>query len=232
VKADRPASTVALHGTAALKRPRALLFDWDSTLVDNWKSIERALNATLVAMGHDPWTAEETRARVRASMRESFPRLFGSRWEEAKTIFYDSINACHLEHLTPLPGASEMLDDLFSAGLYLGVVSNKTGEILRREAAHLGWTRFFGRVIGAGDAVRDKPDPAPVVLALEESPVPPGREVWFIGDTAIDMVCARNSGCASVLIAGHGQASDDFSASPPDYQVLNCYELCTLVRRL
>ena len=222
---DRSGATVARNSTLVIKRPRALLFDWDSTLVDNWKSIERALNTTLVAMGHAPWTAEETRARVRASMRESFPRLFGSRWEEAKDIFYDTINACHLEHLRPLPGATEMLSDLSGSGFYLGVVSNKTGEILRREAAHLGWTRFFGRLVGAGDAVRDKPDPAPVVMALEESPVPAGREVWFVGDTAIDMACARNSGCASVLIVGQGPVTDDFSAAPPDYVVLNCFEV-------
>jgi phosphoglycolate phosphatase len=231
VMSARPERDGLSQGSTALTRPRALLFDWDSTLVDNWRSIETALNATLVAMGHAPWTAEETRARLRASMRESFPRLFGSRWEEAKQIFYDGINASHLEHLTPLPGAAEMLNDLAESGLYLGVVSNKTGSILRREAAHLGWDRFFGRVIGAGDALRDKPDPAPVFMALEGSEVRPGAAVWFVGDTAIDVDCARNANCTSILVAGQGHGRDDFSNSRPDYEVLSCIELSALVRR-
>jgi phosphoglycolate phosphatase len=228
----RPDRTHLPQDPPALTRPKALLFDWDSTLVDNWKSIETALNTTLVAMGHAPWTAEETRARVRASMRDSFPRLFGPRWEEARQIFYDSINACHLKHLAPLPGAAEMLRDLAGSGLYLGVVSNKTGSILRREAAHLGWDRLFGRLIGAGDAPRDKPDPAPVFMALEGSQVMPGAAVWFVGDAAIDVDCARNASCTSILVAGQGQGRDDFSASLPDYEVLNCVELSALVRRI
>ncbi|HEY6335247.1 MAG TPA: hypothetical protein VI113_05115, partial [Alphaproteobacteria bacterium] len=62
MKNARPEKDDLSRGPTALTRPRALLFDWDSTLVDNWRSIETALNATLVAMGHAPWTAEETRA--------------------------------------------------------------------------------------------------------------------------------------------------------------------------
>ena len=45
----RPENDGLSRGSTALTRPRALLFDWDSTLVDNWRSIETALNATLVA---------------------------------------------------------------------------------------------------------------------------------------------------------------------------------------
>ena len=31
-------------------RPRALLLDWDNTLVDSWEGIRDALNTALVAM--------------------------------------------------------------------------------------------------------------------------------------------------------------------------------------
>lgn len=225
-------SNTSIGQALILARPRALLFDWDSTLVNNWKSIEEALNTTLVAMNHPPWTAEETRARVRESMRESFPRLFGERWEKARRIFYDTIRARHLVNLEPLPGVEELLTDLAEAGLYLGVVSNKTGEFLRREVGHLGWDRYFKRVVGAGDAVRDKPDPAPVSLALAGSGIEPGHKVWLVGDTALDMVCAQNAGCISILMAGQGHGMDDFSTAPPTWTVSNCFELRSLVRRL
>jgi len=52
-------------------RPKALLFDWDNTLVNTWPAIHDANNYTLVAMGHEPWTFEETLQRVRKSMRDS-----------------------------------------------------------------------------------------------------------------------------------------------------------------
>ncbi|MBV5336280.1 HAD hydrolase-like protein, partial [bacterium] len=68
------------------------------------------------------------------------------------------------------------------------------------EAEALGWTRRFGRLVGANDAARDKPDPAPVWMALESSGLQPQDGVWFIGDSDIDMQCAHAAGMVGVLI--------------------------------
>ena len=217
--------------SSPLGRPQAILFDWDSTLVDNWLSIEHAVNATLAAMGHPAWSAEETRRRVRESMRDTFPRLFGDRWPEAREIFYQAFIEKHLEHLRPLGGAADMLAKLADAGFFLGVVSNKQGTLLRKEAAHLGWTRHFRSLVGAGDAPRDKPDPAPVALALADGSVAMGRDVWFVGDTALDMRCAINAGCVPILIAGHASATDDFSTARPELEVVDWASFSTLVLR-
>ncbi|MBZ0325793.1 MAG: HAD hydrolase-like protein, partial [Alphaproteobacteria bacterium] len=108
--------------TARPPAPRAILFDWDNTLVDSWPPIHAAMNAALAAMGHPAWTPEDTRARVRRSLREAFPDLFGDRWEEARDIFYDSFQAHHLETLAARPGAAEMLAEIAGRGVYLGVV--------------------------------------------------------------------------------------------------------------
>ena len=89
---------------------------------------------------------------MRASARDSFPVLFGERAEEAMRIFYDTFEADHLAKLRALPGAGDMLARLAEAGMLLGVVSNKSGYLLRREAAHLGWTSLFQRLVGANDA--------------------------------------------------------------------------------
>jgi phosphoglycolate phosphatase len=198
--------------------PRAVLFDWDNTLVDNWPTIHDALNATLAAMGHPTWTLAETRERVRASLRDSFPKMFGPRWEAARDIFYARFEARHIETLVPLPGAPELLNALHARGVYLGVVSNKTGRYLRKEAAALGWTRWLGRLVGAQDAAVDKPDRAPVDLALADTGVAPGPAVWFVGDTAMDMRCAHAAGCTAILVGETGRG-DDFSGGAPHFQV-------------
>jgi phosphoglycolate phosphatase len=184
--------------------PRAILFDWDNTLVDNWPAVHEALNTTFVAMGHEAWTLEETRARVRKSLRDTFPEMFGDRWTDARKIFYDRFAAVHLDFLDPFAGTEDGLAWLAGAGIYLGVVSNKSGPYLREEATQLGWDGFFGRVVGATDAERDKPDPAPVFLALEGSGIAAGRDVWFIGDGAVDVECAVNAGLTPVAFLQDG----------------------------
>ena len=184
----------------AMTPPRAILFDWDNTLVDSWLTIHEALNHVMAAMDKPLWSLAETRARVRLSLRESFPLHFGDRWEEARGIYLDRFRAIHLERLIPLPGRAEMVAALAAEGIFLGVVSNKTGALLRLEAERLGWSDYFGRLVGAGDATADKPDPAPVRLALEPSGVELGGDVWFVGDTGVDIECAANAGCVSVLL--------------------------------
>ncbi len=218
----------------AALRPRAVLFDWDNTLADNWACVHDALNAALVAMGHAPWTFAETRDRVRRSMRESFPDLFGARWTEARDIFYARFAAAHLDHLQPMPGAAALLDALGAAGVYLAVVSNKTGRFLRREVGALGWTDRFGAVVGAGDAAADKPDPAPVTAALAPIGLAPGgfarEQVWFVGDADIDLECAHRSGCLPVFLAPRDAGAPD--DSPPVHWLDDCDGLRDLVRRL
>jgi len=99
-----------------LVRPRAILFDWDNTLVDSWATIHEALNVVMAAMEKPSWSLQETKERVRLSLRESFPIHFGARWEEAREIYLDAFRAIHLDRLNSLPGRSELLRALFRRG--------------------------------------------------------------------------------------------------------------------
>ena len=213
----------------SLVRPHAVLFDWDNTLVDTWVVIHDALRTTFEAMEQEPWTLAETRARVRQSAREAFPQLFGARAEEAAQIFYGAFEARHLDLLRELPGASAMLQALAGTGCFLGVVSNKRGYLLRREAAHLGWSGLFGSLVGANDAVRDKPATEPVELALASAGVGPGPQVWFVGDTDIDMVCARNAGCTPILLREQPPEENEFAEAQPADHFVTCQALAERV---
>ena len=57
-------------------KPSALLFDWDNTLVDGWAAIAAALNAAFAAYGKPLWTVDDTKSRVRVSLKESFPVIW------------------------------------------------------------------------------------------------------------------------------------------------------------
>jgi phosphoglycolate phosphatase len=208
------AASLATTSSRAILRPRAILFDWDNTLVDSWETIHEALNVVMAAMGRPLWSLHETKARVRLSLRESFPLHFGAQWEEARRIYLDAFRAIHLERLRPLPGSGELLQRLTECGIFLGVVSNKTGALLRREAERIGWSSLFGSVVGAGDAILDKPDAASVALALKPSGIPASGAVWLVGDTGVDMECAYNSGCIPVLL-GVGETREEFLHCAP-----------------
>lgn len=189
-----------------LSLPRAILFDWDNTLVDTWPLIHGALVETFNSMGQTPWTLDEVKAKVAKSLRDSFPALFGDRWEEAAKIYQETYLASHLKNLSAMPEAEALLISLHKRVPFIGIVSNKKGPSLRMELKHLGWDKYFDVAIGSQDAEQDKPDPAPVYLALKGTGIEPGPDVWFVGDSAIDIECAIASGCLPILYGHHPEA--------------------------
>jgi phosphoglycolate phosphatase len=205
-----------------MTRPRAVLFDWDNTLVDSWDTIHDALRHCFTQMGREPWTIDEVKARTRLSLTEAFPPIFGERWQEARQHYFDRFHAIHLDSIKPLRGAVAMLDALAALGVPLAVVSNKTGATLRKEVAHFGWTPRFAKLVGAGDASADKPAAAPILMALEAMGVPASSAAWYVGDTAMDMQCAANAGCHAVLLHTDAAGDPDFQRFLPGLRFGDC----------
>jgi len=217
---------------ADLERPLAIVFDWDNTLIDSWAAIHDAQNHVFAHFGMPLWSLEDIRRRVRGSMRDSYPQLFGERWREAGDLFYARFAERHLDTLTPLPGAAEALVTLRRSGLYLAVVSNKHGDYLRQEAAALGWEEHFGRIVGAFDAARDKPAVDPVDLALAGSGIGRGPAVWFAGDADVDLECAVAASCVPVLVRPEPPGESEFYPHQPRIYVDSCKMLSSLVETL
>ncbi len=200
----------------ALKKPKAILFDWDNTLVDSWPTIHKAMAFTFETMGHKPWTLEETKVKVHRSMRDAFPDIFGERWLEAADLYQKTYRSIHLEHLKAMEDAETMLENLHKkTDIFVAVVSNKSSGNLQKEVNHINWKRFFKSVVGATDAPEDKPSPAPVHLALSGSSLKPDEDIWFVGDSVTDMECAHNSGCLPVFFGDRDMNDGAFVHCPP-----------------
>jgi phosphoglycolate phosphatase len=205
-------------------KPDAIIFDWDDTLADNWESIHGALNASLKAMDQKTWSLEKTKSNVRRSLRDSFPDMFGDKWEDAADIFYNHIRSNHLKTLKPLYFAEELLGQLMNSKIILGIVSNKTGDLLRAECDHLGWSNYFINIIGANDSVKDKPAPDPIFLCLEGSGLKSNLGTWYVGDAPTDIECAINAGVTGVLIKNSAITSD-YAEFPPHFHFQNLNKL-------
>ncbi len=189
-----------------IKKPKAILFDWDNTLVDSWPVIHAALHKTFEAMGHEPWSFDDVkngRGGIHHSLRDSFPRIFGDEWEEAKQHYFSYFLADHLEKIEMIPNAEDVIKTISDANIYMAVVSNKTGKYLREEVEHLGLSSYFTKIIGANDADRDKPHPDPVYMALEGSGIFVDDsnidDIWLVGDSMTDIETAINVKCKPVL---------------------------------
>jgi len=207
--------------------PSAIIFDWDNTLADTWNIIHASLNVTFEEMGHEPWSFEDVksgRQNIHKSLRSSFPEIFGDEWEKARDIYYDAFKLKHLDEIQPIFGAEKMLKNIKDKGIYTAIVSNKTGKYLREEVAHLGWESYFNSVVGATDAKRDKPFPDPVHLAINGSKIVLDKNVWFIGDSQVDIECATNTNCLPILWTKNEKNEENYSNYSSVIHILESYQ--------
>ena len=180
--------------------PKAILFDWDNTLVNNWDPIFFAYKKTLKALGLKKQSREETLKNAKYSLRETFPRIFKNDWKKAKKIFYLEFKKIHLKKIKSIPNALKVLKKIKEKKIKCGVISNKDGNLLRKEINKLGWKKYFKVIVGANEAKKDKPSKYPLLLALNKISLKCNKNIWYVGDNEIDVEFAKKNKCFSVFV--------------------------------
>lgn len=191
-------------------KPKAIIFDWDNTLVDTWPLIQIAIDTTMTAMGKEPWGLEKVRDNVHKSMRESFPEIFGTDWVKAGEIYKNTYRSINLDKISLLQDAENLIKIIAQKQIIQCVVSNKIGTTLRQEAKKIESAKNFFSMIGASDADSDKPSTKPVELALLGSNLGlNNKDIWFVGDTITDIDCAINCGFTPILFGIVGKNGEE-----------------------
>jgi HAD superfamily hydrolase (TIGR01549 family) len=192
---------------------RAVLFDWDGTLVDSAETSYRAYRSVFAALDI-PFDRETYRRTYSPNWHRTYVALGlpRERWDEADARWL----ASYAEERNPLlPGAEESLTRLRAAGHARGIVSSGERERVTREMAELGVAGYFSAVVCGGETENRKPHPEPLLVALEHMRLRPS-EVAYVGDSPEDVEMSRSAGVFAVGIPGGFPNRDGLVASRPD----------------
>lgn len=179
-------------------RIQAALFDLDGTLVDSLGDIADAMNWALAAHGLPAHPEDAYRQFVGEGVvklvERAVPAAHGAPLREAVLGAYrDRYAERLLERTRPFPGIPALLEALAQDGLLLGVLSNKPDAPTQRLVAALFPGVPFRAVYGERAGVPRKPDPTAALALAAELGVAPAA-CAFVGDTPVDMGCARRAG--------------------------------------
>ncbi|HZM52580.1 MAG TPA: HAD-IA family hydrolase, partial [Vicinamibacteria bacterium] len=83
------------------------------------------------------------------------------------------------------------------------------------ELADLGMAELFEVLVCAEDTVRRKPDPEPLLLALQRMRLAPAEAV-YVGDSPEDVQMAQTAGVRTVGIPGGFPNREALAAARPD----------------
>lgn len=209
MKKSSPHATV-FEMTNVNQKPKAVLFDWDNTIIISKSLLYEILRFTIQDLNLEERLLDSKvfLENLHLSARDVFPKIFGERWKEAMEIYEKRFANRHLETLEIMPGIVPVFKLLAEHGVTMAVVSNKEGYFVRKEAEHLKVSEYFHKIIGSFDAESDKPSPLPAYLALQElwKPEEFGADMWFIGDSLADLECGYNAKCSPILLGENGFA--------------------------
>lgn len=213
------------HHRSRNPAPAGFIFDLDGTLADSFADIAAALNHTREFFGHPPLPQPEIVRQVGSGSEYLVRALVPvpeTRCAEALRFFLKRYEENALEQTRLFPGVLEVLARY--AHCPLAVVSNKTQRLSDLILQGLGIRNRF-RVVLGGDALeRMKPDPLPLLHALEVFGLPPGQ-VAMVGDGLHDLHAGRAAGVITVAVTTGVENQDTLAAENPDHLIDSMAEL-------
>jgi phosphoglycolate phosphatase len=178
-----------------------IIFDLDGTLIDSRADLALAVNLTREELGLAAIPQAEVVGYVGEGVRRLLSRAIPElpqQLDRALAINQRHYRAHLLDQTTLYPGVGAALERFRRAGIPLMVVTNKPREFTDLILAGLEIATFMSAVVGGGDCPGLKPDPAPLLMALEQSGC--GAEgSWMVGDHFTDLEAGRRAGLKRCL---------------------------------
>lgn len=184
-----------------------VLFDLDDTLLDSYHARIRALDKVLLPLSIPGLTATWFLQELKGGqLKDAFAALAATHNIRADlfTAYRRAYWLKKPDEIQLYPGVLNVLKKLKSAGLKLGIVTQKEcifeidGQKVGAhfELLELGLSNIFSVAVGFADVTKYKPHPEGVLLALSKLGSNPD-ETLVVGDSPSDITAAHNAGCWS-----------------------------------
>lgn len=212
---------------------RAVLFDFEGTVVDfQWKLAEAVAEtlATLARAGFSPEDYGPSPGYAHLFNRTLDLADEGSGdagIEDARRIIsaiYDRYDADALVRWNAVAGAHRVLDHLRNKGLPVGMVSNVGRAAFKKAAKKLQFEGRLDTVVSRDDVSRIKPHPEGLVKAARTLGVDPAHTL-FVGDAFNDVAAARAAGMMACYVSGGEDTLQALERCAPDLVIAGLNEL-------
>lgn len=218
------------------------LFDIDGTLLSSGGAGKAAVEAALADTFRVTLSAEVTYSgRTDRAICRDLLRLHGidetpENWQRLRNAYLERLPAALTNHRGGvLPGITELLQDLRArTNTALGLLTGNVHAGARLKLGHYGLFEHFA-FGGFGDHHYERDEVAHAALGAARAHLQQEvtlDRVWVIGDTPLDVRCARAIGAKVLAVATGWHSLEELAREEPDLLVPNLADPLPLLRRL
>lgn len=188
---------------------KAIFFDLDGTLTDSGEGIMKCAALALEHFGIPVPDFRALRIFVGPPLHETFVK-FGvpeDRTDEAISVYRSRYLTVGKFENFPYPGIAELLGKLREQGFTLCVATSKPENTSVEILEHFGLAPYFDIICGAS-MDRSRSTKSAVIAYLLQK-LPQGCDAVMVGDTAFDVLGAKQHGIPTVGVSwGYGEVAD------------------------
>ena len=176
---------------------KAIIFDLDGTLIDSLEDIAVCMNQVLEELNLPTHKIDDYKYFVGGGIsilvdnaldKNTSDKTKQLVTEKFKIVYDQKLHAKTL----PYEGIYDLLDELKKLDFKIGILSNKPHEFTIAYAKSLFSKYDMKEVHGQKAHIAKKPDPIAAIQIAQSFDVP-CEEVYFVGDTMVDMQTAVNA---------------------------------------
>lgn len=191
---------------------RTVVWDLDGTIADTVPLIRDSLRHTArTVLGKAP--DDETLFRhIFMPLETQMAALDPQRVDELTAAYLEYNHAISRQRLAAHEGMVELVRELADGGVPQGLASSKSRAGIDLALGILGIGDAFGAVVTSDDVAAHKPDPEPILRALQLLGCP-ADGACYVGDALTDIASATAAGVVPVAVAWGAFGADELRAN-------------------
>ena len=213
---------------------KGIFFDLDGTLADTAPDLVAAANQLLITRNLPPKQYEVLRPCASAGARGLIGGAFGIGIDHPDFIplrdeFFANYEKALLVNSVLFEGVDHLLDQLDSANLPWGIVTNKSERFTHPLTELMGLRQRAVSTISGDTTPHSKPHPEPILHAARVANIDPSKSV-YVGDDIRDIVAGKAAGMKTIAAAyGYCGCEEPPEAWGADYLVRHPKELLEII---
>lgn len=205
-----------------------VLFDLDGTLIDTNELIIQSFLHTLGKYYPDQYKREDVLQFIGPSLKATFGSMDEEKIEEMIGVYRDFNLFNHDSLVTEFEGVHETVAELKEKGYKLGIVTTKKLDVVKKGLKLTGLDAFFEVIVALDHVTKEKPDPEPIMKALEQLGSTPDEAI-MVGDNFHDILGGKNAGTKTAGVAWSIKGKAFLEEYHPDYMLDNMKDLLTIL---